>query len=312
MLVSVVMITYNHERYIEKAIESVLSQKGDFEMELLIGNDKSPDNTQKILEKYKNDKRVKIFNREKNLGATKNSFDLKLKANGEYIAILEGDDYWLDNHKLEKQLNILKDNKIALVYGDSIVVNENNKKIGEKIVKAKEIKNIKSLMANKGEIPTGTIIYKNIFKDKNNLIKLKKLLTSSEIIGDYPFFYTLLDKGNFVRLPEIVGAYRFITDSNNSTSYSSRSDLFKELELYKATKGIYNYYDSFSFYRWCLLRRRENILIKEIKKNKKDLDMYFPNQSLKDNTLRYLYKIYKPIDDLILSLNKKKYKKEEK
>ena len=59
------MITYNHEKYIEKAIDSVLMQEGNFELELLIGNDKSPDKTAEILKKYENDSRVKVFNREK-------------------------------------------------------------------------------------------------------------------------------------------------------------------------------------------------------------------------------------------------------
>ena len=64
-LISVVMVTYNHEKYIEQAIESVLMQKGEFEIELLIGNDKSPDNTEKIIKKYESDLKVKIFNRKK-------------------------------------------------------------------------------------------------------------------------------------------------------------------------------------------------------------------------------------------------------
>lgn len=64
-LISILMITYNHEKYIEKAIESVLMQEGNFDFELLIGNDKSPDNTKEILEKYQSNEKIKIFNREK-------------------------------------------------------------------------------------------------------------------------------------------------------------------------------------------------------------------------------------------------------
>lgn len=132
-LISILMITYNHEKYIEKAIESVLMQEGDFDFELLIGNDKSPDNTEKILEKYLDDKRIKIFNREKNLGALNNSWDLKLKAKGDYIAILEGDDFWTTKDKLQKQLEILEKNEnVILCYTDSYKVDENNKLIGEK------------------------------------------------------------------------------------------------------------------------------------------------------------------------------------
>ncbi|MFK4785489.1 glycosyltransferase [Fusobacterium sp. MFO224] len=303
MLVSVVMITYNHEKYIEKAVDSVLSQKGDFDLELLIGNDKSPDNTKKILEKYKNNKRVRIFNREQNLGATKNNINLRLKAKGDYIAVLEGDDYWLDEYKIQKQLKLLISNENSiLVYSDSYVVDENDKIIGKKFVKNNKIINFKSLMANKNEIPTGTILYKNIFKENNEIEKVIKLLQSSVIIGDFPLFALLISKGEFLRLPELTGVYRFITNSKISTSYSSRNNYFKELELYKATKGIVEYYEKFNFYRWCMLQRRKNSIIKQNKKEKNKEE----NLNIKTNVV---YKLYKPIDDLILSFYKRIYKR---
>ena len=114
--ISVVMITYNHEKYIEKAVESVLMQKGDFELELLIGNDKSPDRTAEMLKKYEKDERVKIFNREQNMGATNNALDIEKKSIGDYIAFLEGDDYWITEDKLDKQLKILQNMMMNTVF----------------------------------------------------------------------------------------------------------------------------------------------------------------------------------------------------
>ena len=243
-MISVVMITYNHEKYIEKAIESVLMQEGDFEFELLIGNDKSPDNTEKILEKYKDNKRIKIFNREKNLGATENIYDLYLKSKGDYIAILEGDDYWITKDKLQKQLEILEKNKDGILcYTNSIVVDENNNKFDGKTVGTMCITNLNSLLINAGRIPTGTILYKNLYKEKDKMEKVNKLLHSSEIISDLSLFAVLIKKGKFYKLNEYTGAYRYITDSKKSTSYSSRSTLYKEKELYKVYKGIAEYYE---------------------------------------------------------------------
>lgn len=103
--VSVVIITYGHEKYIRQALDSALMQKVDFEYEIIIGEDKSPDNTREILLEYKkkyND-RITLVLRNTNIGATQNLYDILLKCKGRYIALLEGDDYWIDAKKLQKQ-----------------------------------------------------------------------------------------------------------------------------------------------------------------------------------------------------------------
>ncbi|MGL5902423.1 MAG: glycosyltransferase family 2 protein, partial [Cetobacterium sp.] len=163
MKVSIVLLTYNHEKYLEKAIDSILVQKTNFEYEVLIGNDKSPDNTKAILEKYSSNSKVKIYNRESNLGATKNLLDLFKKSKGEYIAILEGDDYWIDEEKLLKQVKILDENKqYSLCLTDSYTVNENSSIIGDKKIETSEIEGIKELYFYRSGIPTGTVLFRNI------------------------------------------------------------------------------------------------------------------------------------------------------
>lgn len=305
MLISVVMVTYNHEKYIERAIESVLFQEGKFEIELLIGNDKSPDNTENILKKYKNNKKIKIFNREKNLGATKNSMDLLLKSKGDYIAVLEGDDYWVDKRKLEKQLEILENSKeYSLCYTNSDIIDENSIKIGEKKVTKEKINNFKALVANSGEIPTGTVMFRNIFKMNKRIDDIKKLLISGEIIGDLSLFSILIKYGKFIKLNEITGAYRYIADSNISSSYSSKKDVLKKSELYKVTKGIKEYYKEKSLYIDLLVVRRKYELIREIEKLNEDLSKY----EVEKDFLLILYKLIKPFHDLSLSYYKKIYK----
>lgn len=309
-LISVLMITYNHEKYIEKAIESVLMQQGDFEIELLIGNDKSPDKTEEILKKYESDKRIKIFNREKNMGATKNEFALQLEAKGNYIAILEGDDYWITKDKLQKQLKILKDNKnISLCYTDSYIVNENNEIFGQKCVKNNKIKNFKSLMVNRGEIPTGTVFFRNIFFMNSQIKEIEILLKSSEIIGDIALFSLLIKEGEFQKLEEFTGAYRYITNSKKSTSYSSRSNLYKEYELYKVFKGIADYYKMKGIKRFLFLERRKYSVKKEIKKQGYSINEYLDKRNFKEKIIEKIYIFLKPIDDFIWSLNKKIYRK---
>lgn len=304
--ISVAMVTYNHEKYIEQAIESVLMQEGNFELELLIGNDKSPDKTEEILKKYENDSRVKIFNRKINMGATKNGRSLNLQCTGDYIAILEGDDYWITKDKLEKQLKVFEYNKDAvLCYTDSYTVDENNKVIGEKSVKINCIENFYSLMANRGEIPTGTIMHKNIFKENKNIYELKKLLTSSEMISDLSLFAALIKEGKFYKLNEFTGAYRYIT---NSTSYSSRSNLYKEFELYKVFSGIAEYYKLSGIKKYLFIERRRNRVLKEIKKENKNIKEFLGEITFIDKLKIFIYRIIKPLDDLKESLNKKNYR----
>ncbi|MFT5777410.1 MAG: glycosyltransferase involved in cell wall biosynthesis [Crocinitomicaceae bacterium] len=112
-LVSVWMVTYNHEKFIAKALDSVLAQKTDFDFEIVIGEDCSPDNTRAILKEYesKHSDLIRPIYHEKNVGASRNAYEFTLpKCRGKYIAVLEGDDYWTDAHKLQKQIDFLEAN----------------------------------------------------------------------------------------------------------------------------------------------------------------------------------------------------------
>lgn len=102
------MISYKHGKFIAQAIESILSQHVDFPIELVIGDDCSPDDTYDICEAYaRKDARVRLLPRDHNLGVMPN-FSRTLQAcTGEYVAVCEGDDYWTDPQKLRKQVAFL-------------------------------------------------------------------------------------------------------------------------------------------------------------------------------------------------------------
>jgi len=112
--VSVLMIAYNHEAFIAQALNSVLMQKVDFDYEIVIGDDCSTDNTRKILIEYqkRNPDKIKLLLHERNLGfhGKGNLVETHNACLGQYIAILEGDDYWISPHKLQKQADFLDDN----------------------------------------------------------------------------------------------------------------------------------------------------------------------------------------------------------
>lgn len=120
-LVTVLMITYAHEDYIEEALRGVFMQKTDFPVEFIIANDHSPDQTdhkiKKLLPEAPDTIQVHYILREKNLGMKENFIQALLSAKGKYIAVCEGDDYWTDPLKLQKQVDYMeKDASINFLF----------------------------------------------------------------------------------------------------------------------------------------------------------------------------------------------------
>jgi glycosyltransferase involved in cell wall biosynthesis len=112
IFVSVCVITYNHEKFIEEALDSVIMQSTDFDIEIIIGDDSSTDNTTSICERYaKKHNNIHHIDRKKNIGMNANWMDTIRSAKGKYIALLEGDDYWLSINKLQKQVDFLENHK---------------------------------------------------------------------------------------------------------------------------------------------------------------------------------------------------------
>jgi glycosyltransferase involved in cell wall biosynthesis len=109
MKLSVAMITYNHERYIREAIESVLAQEVNFEYEIVIGEDCSTDGTRAIITDFQRryPGRIKLLVRERNIGGLRNLESTLTACSGQYLAILEGDDYWTRTDKLQRQTDFL-------------------------------------------------------------------------------------------------------------------------------------------------------------------------------------------------------------
>lgn len=111
-MIAICIVTYNQEQYIRQSIESVQMQQCDEPIRIYIGDDASTDKTQTICETYAaHDKRIIYIRREKNIGLTKNTIELyrRILADGcEYIAMLDGDDFWINPNKLQLQINYLQ------------------------------------------------------------------------------------------------------------------------------------------------------------------------------------------------------------
>lgn len=125
-MVSVCMAAYNHEKFIGKAIESVMMQETDFPIELVVGEDCSPDSTREICEQYaaKYPDRIRLLPSDKNYGMSKNGIRIMNNCRGKYIAVLDGDDYWSDPHKLKEQVEFMENNpEYGLIHTDVQPVN---------------------------------------------------------------------------------------------------------------------------------------------------------------------------------------------
>lgn len=111
-LVSICVITYNHENFLARALDSILSQEMDFQYEIIIGEDCSQDTTRAICEQYKQkySNEIQLILHEKNVGLIRNYVSIMTAAQGKYIAICSGDDYWCDPLKLKKQVVFLEQN----------------------------------------------------------------------------------------------------------------------------------------------------------------------------------------------------------
>ncbi|MPQ46321.1 glycosyltransferase [Marinifilum sp. N1E240] len=129
-LVSVKTITYNHGKYIAQCIKGIVNQKTNFSFEFIIGEDCSTDNTMEVIQEYA--KRypdiIRVITSEKNVGASENDHRTDMACRGKYVTFCEGDDYWTDPYKLQKQIDFLEANpdygmvhtNFSIVKGDKV------------------------------------------------------------------------------------------------------------------------------------------------------------------------------------------------
>lgn len=121
ILISVIVVTYNQEATIARTLDSILMQECEAKYEIVIGDDCSTDGTDVICRRYAREypDRIRYFRRAANLGLVKNYYHCIADSYGKYLADCAGDDFWVDSHKLQMQLEIMEaDDEVALVHTD--------------------------------------------------------------------------------------------------------------------------------------------------------------------------------------------------
>lgn len=212
ILVSVIVLTYNHKDFIRQALDSILMQVADFPYEILIGDDASSDGTSEIVREYaeRYPHCIRAFIREKNLGATKNLYDLYLRARGKYIANCEGDDYWCDVNKLQIQTVYLEENPelIACTHDCWLVDEEGQPKAHQRLpwVSSKAVYTLDDF---KGLYLSGhpsTLVHRNFFLDKAHDYSI--IYKAHPYIADRTVNIILAAQGKIVHIPKKMSCYR--------------------------------------------------------------------------------------------------------
>lgn len=207
--ISIQMCTYNRAYFIDKAINSVLSQTFQ-DWELLILDDKSTDNTEEIISKYLDDPRIRYIKNEENLGITKNRNKALTLSQGEYIAVLDSDDYWIDNTKLERQINFLnKHPDYVLVGTNFIVVDKNNNEINTSRYIFKNLY-IRNLLIIKNPFCHSSVLYR-----KREIIDEGAYDEDLPIWEDYDLWLKLGIKYKLDKLKIYTTAYRVHDNQSN-------------------------------------------------------------------------------------------------
>lgn len=278
---SIICNTYNHERYIEDALNSFLRQKCDFRYEILIHDDASTDNTQSIIKDFQ--KRypeiVKpIFQKEnqysKNIRISE-MFQFP-RVRGDYIAFCEGDDYWIDDNKLNKQVFFLDRNPNIDIcaHGAQIVV-ANTKEIIGTITPAKKdiIFNLDDvILGGGGFVATNSLVYRSrLTRNPPSFRKFLALDYSMQIYGSL--------RGGMGYLGDVMSSYRIASDSSWTLRMKKNPEKYVELiEKVNKMLDILDVETKFKYSR--VIEKRKVINEIDILKTKKDYKSIFSDRYL--------------------------------
>ena len=211
-LVSIIMPSYNTEKFIKQTIDSVIAQTYT-NWELIIVDDCSTDNSIQVINNI-NDLRIKLFINEKNSGAAISRNKALQEAKGKWIAFLDSDDLW-SKDKLKKQIDFMESNNYDFSYTNYIEINENNEELGIKVTGPKKI--TKHRMFNYCWPGCLSVMYN---AETIGLIQIEDLKKNN----DYAMWLKVIKQSNCYLLNEILAKYRI---RKGSISNHSKLKLIK-------------------------------------------------------------------------------------
>jgi glycosyltransferase involved in cell wall biosynthesis len=244
--VSICLITYNHSLYLENCLKNIIEQKVNFEFEVILGEDHSTDDTASIAKKYADafPELIKAFIRPKNVGPKTNFLHCFLQCKGEYIVFIEGDDYWTNQNKLQKQVDFLDKNPhaSACFHNAEILFEDGSNKPNQLINSPNQAQwtYTKDFLKEKETwfMATASVMMRRKFVNP-----LPKWFVDCKS-GDIPMYVILSENGPIGYLSEMMSIYRknlggqSFTDSNTSKAFL-KNRIFMYSRLNEFTKYQY-------------------------------------------------------------------------
>jgi len=203
--VSIKTLAFNHEKFIAQAIESVLMQKVNFSYELVIGEDCSTDDTRRIVRDYqkKYPGKIRPLLYERNMGRRYNMLNTIKESRGQYIALLDGDDYWTSDNKLQKQVDFLdRHPECSICFHNVKLVYEDGN--SSQLFHSQPLRPVLKLqdLIDTNFIPTCSAVF------RNHLFDEFPELFDSIPFGDWPLHILNAQKGDIGYIDEVMAVYR--------------------------------------------------------------------------------------------------------
>lgn len=245
-VVSVAMITYNHESFIAAAIEGVINQETEYPFELIIGEDCSTDRTREIALQYQQryPEAIRVLVSDNNVGARMNALRTRSRTRGKYLAFCEGDDYWHAPEKMQIQVDYMESHPtVGLVHSDAHTAAENGKSVIYNTLKTKNISN-----QTKGDIFLD-IVFRDYRIFKCTVLMRRQL--ERQIVTDFPEVHcTLRFQMNDTplwldacKLSSLHYIDRALATYNiHSASLSNNTDIDKDIDFRNSGSAMLGYY----------------------------------------------------------------------
>lgn len=286
---TVVTTSYNHEKFIEKCIQSIVSQKTNFKFELVISDDCSTDNTRAIIKKYqkKYPDIIKPIFREKNLGAMNNFIETLNSVHTKYVALCDGDDFWTDDSKLQKQYDFLeKHDDYSIVFHQTLIFYDDGSN-NEETIHPNNIKSNLNLqdLIKENFIPANTVVYRWKYLKKDSLLNE---FPKNVVPGDYFLHLVHANCGKIHFINKVMSSYRrqpggmwYLTSKNGSDTAFHIKYGEKYLRFYRSVERILGLSeDTFKINKDWIIQRTILAYLRKLKR--KDFKRFY-NQEYKNN-----------------------------
>lgn len=286
-LVSVHLLTYNHAKFIAQSIESVVNQKTTFPFEIVIGDDHSTDGTSQIVDQYaeKYPELIKVVRGKTNGGPQPNSIRILENSQGKYMAALEGDDYWIDPLKLQKQTDFMEQNPdFAICFTNTRVeFFENNEEpylLNSNI--EKDVFELKDLIAETEVWFMGTA---TLFYTMSSIFPVQPWFHKTKS-GDIPMIMLAARYGKIKYLPDVTAAYRRHSAGASNTDHKDDA-VFLENRIMMYTNldkdTGYKFHDKFKrnlggwYYLLLNSKQYSGLYFKKLRIATKYISLMYPN-----------------------------------